>query len=241
MLFGDKKRHGGMGMFAFLMMAPALLIMGASIIMNGGNLLNSKGTNVAICPATGCLSSGSAVVLNCPLSGGLTAALGPNFANCEIEPYCIPNPPPPAFCFGWPLNYFNKGTYLPDGDTVVLNATQVAQGNTPQSAIFGFGALSSSYTDIIIVATGVVIVMSLVVLGTGLGGEGVHIIAVSGVMLGIWVILTALANPGSPASLFGALNSFTIAGVSSVFGTLLYVICSIGWTLAWLAAFTRGV
>lgn len=217
-------------MFLF---APAIVIMMASIFLQGGNFTSNTQQNVTICNVNGCVPPGTSTVITCN-----------NFLTpCQILPGCS-SPPAPAWCFPWPFNLIpsNAGTWLNAGATVVLTSTQVNAAVTANSALFAFGSIGpSGWTNIILIAAGIVTLASIAVFSTGMGPEGVHILAVSGVALGIWLFLSAMDGfiTGNPNSLFSQLNLIKLAGAAG-FGTMLYVICSMFWVFGWLGAFTWG-
>lgn len=224
-----------MGMFAFLMFLPGLLILVTSIVLQGGNLTTNGQNNANFCSANGCVAPGTTTVITC------NNGLGQAFAPCKILPGCV-NPPAPAWCEPWPISLVAQGTYLNAGATVILTSSQVNSAVSASSALFQFGSIGiNGFTVMIIVVVGIVCLASITVFSTGMGGEGVHILAVSGMVLGIWIILSSIDGfiTGNPHSIFAYLNQIPLDGFAV--GTFLYILCSFLWTFGWLSAFTRGV
>lgn len=218
-----------MGLFAFPIMIVAL-----SIFMQGGLLIGNPNTSVNFCTGNLCAPPGSSTVITC------NNLITP----CKILPSCN-NPPAPAWCYPWPFSLlpFNAGTWLDAGATVVLSSNQFNAGLTSSAAIFPFATIGPiGWVIIIIVAIGIAVLAGINVLGSGLSPEAIHILWMGGVLMGIWFILSAFDGflSGTPTSLFSYLNGIVLSGQSVPFGTALWMICTLLWTLGVASMVSRG-
>lgn len=199
-----------------------------AVFLQGGNLQGS-GQNVGFCNAnTGCVNQGTATVITCNIPGGgvLTA--------CKIFPNCITPTPAPAWCFPFPFSLIpsDQGTFLSNGQTVILTATQVNNGNLQNSqAIFSFSQIGpTGWIVIILVGVGIAVLAGITVFGSGENQESVHILFIAGTLLGVWFILSTLEGflTGNPNSFFAQLNNIN---AGQPLGTALYIVLTLLYTL----------
>lgn len=238
----------GLRMFLF---APALLIMMVSIILGGannaganpGNLQSgANSVNANFCAnqingSNNCVPNGTSTVITCRNV----------FTPCKIAPNCIVPTPPPAWCFPWPFSLIpsNAGTWLNPGATVILNSNQFNSGISPNAAIFNFGSIGpSGWIIMIIIAVGIAALASITILNSGMGAEGVHVLILGALAVGIWGFLSLMDGfiTGNPNSLFSGLNSITMhnSPLPAGIGTLLYVLLSLFWVFGWIGLIDRG-
>lgn len=227
-----------------LFWAFPLLMVALSIGMQGGLLSGNANASVNFCNQN-CAPPGSVTIITC--NGSSPSTLPPVFTGanggCKIANTCITPTPAPAWCAPFPLNFLFPGTFLWSGDTVVLSATQVNQGVTTTAATFFFTSIGpTGWIVLILIGVAVAVVAGLQIFSSGLGPEAVHILWISGISLGIWVVLSAFDGflTGNPNSLFGYLNGIVINGFSGQLGTGLWVMCTLLWTLGILGLVSRG-
>lgn len=211
----------------------------ASIFFQGGNLTGT-GQNVGFCNAnTGCTNQGTITVVTCNIS----PTIGGSLAACKIFPNCITPTPAPAWCFPFPFSLIpsDQGTFLSNGQSVILTATQVNQGNLQNSqAIFAFSQIGpSGWIVIILVGVGIAVLAGITVFGSGENQETVHILFIGGTLLGIWFILTALDGflTGNTQSFFGQINQMN---PGQPLGTALYILLSLLYTIGVIFTISWG-
>src|SRR2546426_7994457 len=109
-------------------------------------------------------------------------------------------------------------------------------GSNVQS--FAFGSITTnSFIQMIEIAVGVAAIAGITILGSGESPETVHIIFMSSLVLGLWLILSLAEGfvSSSPASVFSSLDR-AISGL----GTSIYLILTITYMIGGIAAISRG-
>lgn len=173
---------------------------------------------------------------------------------CKILPTCDVTPPAPAWCVGdilqaifiasatgnpgCVLNFASCGVFLNAGDNVFIPITTIAGDLSSAGALFGFNVIGTNgFITMIGIAIGLVALASLTIFGSGMGSEGVHMLFIGGMLMGIWLILSGLEGflGGNQGSMFAQLN-LAISGV----GTFLYVIFTLSYTLGFVGTISRG-
>lgn len=212
-----------------------------SVFMQGGILQGSPNTAVTFCNSPSCVPNGTSTVITCNAVGNNQISL--TAGACRILPSCV-SPPAPAWCFPWPLSIAFSGTFLSVGDTVVLTSTQFNSGLSAAGvAVFPFTSIGPlGWISVLIIGVGVAVLLGFTILGNGLSPEAVHILWISGLAVGIWVILSAFDGflTGTPTSLFAYLNSIVLSGTAVPIGTALWMICTLLWVLGTVSLVSRG-
>src|SRR5437867_3394164 len=103
---------------------------------------------------------------------------------------------------------------------------------------FAFGSITTkSFTDMITIAVGIAVIAGITFLGSGESPEGIHILFMMSLLLGLWLILSLAEGfvNSSSASVFSSLN-----GAVSGLGTSVYLIVTIIYMVGGIAAISRG-
>ena len=232
----------------FIVIPIAIMLL--AILMNGqGTPDTSAAQPVEFCanPAQqNCIQQGSiGTSYYCSSPAGVMQA-------CKILPSCTTPPyPSPAFCLGNVIQAIGAscaiqfitsgaagcGVYLPANSWVFIPTGQVASSLTTAGAFFSFSSSGASgFIGMIGVAVGVISLLGLTVFGSGEQGEGLHILFIGGMVMGIWLVITALEGfPGSTELFFSSLNQ-AIAGA----GTFLYVVLTLSVVIGFTGMVSRG-
>jgi hypothetical protein len=224
-----------MGKSAFVVFPFAILIV--SVLMNGGNLQGSAQNVCFNQNQTQCSQNGDSVTFSCPGA--------PNTSPCRVpgtDNLCSPKYPPPVYCLttaGLPgLPSFQGFEFINPGVTMTTKVVQQSgQG------VFNFGSVGvDGLVAFIGVAVAVAVLASLTIFGSGFNSEGIHIMFIAGMLLGIWFFLAALEGflTGSSTSFFSQINSFSTTWKLPPLGTIIWIILTAIETIGVVSFISRG-
>lgn len=225
----------------FLIGLPLVVMLGA-ITVNGGTLLGSS-VPYTICNANtvtqgstcGLPANSPVLVFHC---GNVLIGTCKIANTCKVPPY-----PAPAFCVGIP-GILQTTQLPPNTDLAVplVNAGPAAS-NTPNGVFFNLGDIGpAGFIGVIGVIVGLVVLAGISALGIGTGFESVHILFIGGMMIGIWLFLSAIEGflSGSKTSVFTELNTSMISMGGAPIGTAFYVLLTFLYFVGFMGMVKRG-
>lgn len=217
-----------------------LFVMAICVIVSGAGGLTYSGNTSPFCVGA---SSG----LSCDQStgtdqAGTTYTCAAGGKDCQL-PYNCPNllsPPPPTYCTAKVGPSGVPGWWLPAGNSLLIttsaasNLGPIVGGST--SLIFG-SINASGFIVMIVVSSVIVAITALNFLGSGENAEGIHIVWMCSLLIGLWLIMSASEGflTGSPGSFFIQLD-----GLFPGTGTTLYVFLTLLFTLGTIGSVSRS-
>ena len=151
--------------------------------------------------------------------------------SCYVFDFCQPTTIAPLWC-----NPVLQKTFLQPGSSATFANSQVV--STTNSIIFAFGALGpAGFTAMLVVAVSIAGLVGMQLFGSGESPEGIHVLFMGGILLGMWFLLSAAEGflTGSPTSFFSQLN-----GALSGFGSTTYILLTLMYSLGVIGAISRG-
>ena len=227
-----------------------LLIMVIAILMNGSTPAFSGSSTAQICTQQNCPPPGSTGTSYFCQANNLIGLL----QACKILPNCNAPPyPQPAFCIQDAISAAGAGcffqflangaagcgVFLPSNSFVFIPTAQITSSLSSTAAFFTFTASGTSgFITIIGVATAIISLLGLTVFGSGEQGEGLHVLFMGGMVLGLWLVVSGIEGyvSGSPNELFfDSLNS-AIQGA----GTFVYAMLTLSVVIGFTGLVSRG-